>query len=399
MSELEASKALFFRHLPKTAGTSLITTLSNVFGESHCHRFVDVGEGFREHFSDALTTGAATLSLVTGHIPLGIVEEGACGTEFTVLREPIARLLSMRRFFEGLPAAERTRLGFGDRLTIAELLASRQPEIYGQVRHGLTRFFCGSASFADPTATEYWDGVPAADAIDTCRAVLNRMTVGIVEDMPTTLRRLGHVLRVPYDLEVPMENATSEHDDEVSPHDIRALVEVNTADIAAYHLVRKQLSAWSPSLGHVCGSDFDPRTVFDPQPGEHYEPQSIPGRQGFAACSPTTSHSWLGPTGRGRIYLAPSKGPVTLLLVLYGVVPHYPMDDIVFSLDGHRWARSHRRGAGHSVYSLATIPPHAGPVELAIVQPFSVPVPLVTPESLDKRTLGVALARVVCEAA
>lgn len=397
MPETPTSTAIFFRHLPKTAGTSLITTLSNVYGDGSCHRFHDISHGFRKRFDGMLQERGDTLSLITGHIPLMVIEDGACGTEFTLLREPIARLLSMRRFFEGLPSAERTRLGFGERVTVADLVTSRKPEIYGQVRNGLIRFFSGFPVFGQPDAPEYWETVPAASAVNACNAVLERMAVGTVENMPAALRRIGHVLRVPYDLETTIENATTDRDDDVSLEDIRALVEINAADIAVYHLARKRLSAWSPERGHVCGGDFDPRTLFDPQPGEQYAPQEIPGRQGFEMCS---AHlCWLGPANRGRIHLAPSKRPLALSLVLYGVVPHYPMEDIRVTLDGRPWLRECRRGAGHSVFAIATIPPHANPLELTIVQPCSVPVPLVEPTSFDKRSLGTALVMVACEAA
>lgn len=397
MPENPTSTAIFFRHLPKTAGTSLITTLSNVYGDGFCHRFHDVGHGFRERFDGVLQERGDMLSLISGHVPLMIIGNGYCGREFTLLREPIARLLSMRRFFEGLPRAERARLGFGDRVTVADLVTSRKPEVYGQVHNGLIRFFSGFAAFGQPDTQEFWETLPAASEVNACNAMLERMAVGTVEDMPSALRRIGHVLRVPYDLETPTENTTTDRDDDVSLDDIRLLVEINTADIAVYHLARKRLAAWSPERGHVCGGDFDPRTLFDPQPGEQYAPQEIPGRQGFEMCS---AHlCWLGPADRGRIHLAPSTRPLALSLVLYGVVPNYPMEDVRVTLDGRAWSRECRRGAGHSVFVIATIPPHANPLELTIVQPCSMPVPLVEPASLDNRSLGTALVMVVCEAA
>ncbi len=399
MSENPTSPAVFFRHLPKTAGTSLITTLSNAYGEAHCHRFHDVGLGFRDLFNEVVQERGDALSLVTGHIPLSLIEDGACGTEITILRDPIARLLSMRRFFEGRSEAERVRLGFSPRVSVAELLASRNPEVYNQVHNGLTRFFCGSDPFADPDAPEFWSATPTTAAISECEAVLERMAVGTVEDMPAALRGIGHALRVPYDLETPIENTTSEQNDDVALEEIRSLVEANTVDIAIFHRVQKRLSARPPMRGHVGAYDFDPRTLFDPQPGAQYEPPHIPGRQGFLTCSPFPYLSWLGPTGRARIHVAPSQRPLALSFVLYGVVPHYPMDDIVFTLDGCPWPRECHRGGGHSVFALAAIPPHAGPVELAIMQPCAMPVRLVEPESPDNRTLGTALASVICEAA
>jgi hypothetical protein len=395
MPDPRPSTTVFFRHLPKTAGTSLLTTLANVYGEAHCHRFHDLDDGFHDELASIVTDRGETLSLLSGHISLVVLEEGSFGTEFTILRDPIARLLSLRRFFEGRPAAVRGRLGLGDRVTIAELLASRHPEVYGQVRNGMTRYFCGRSHFANPNAPEFWEPAPEASLIEWAETVLTRLAVGTVEEMPAALRRLGHVLRVPYDLEIPVENTTSERDDAVSLHDVLAIVEANAVDIAIYHRARKRFSAWSPPYGHRCGAGFDPRTVFDPQPGGEYEPHVIPGRQGFLACEVSPGPCWIGPSGRGRIHLAPSSRHLALSFMAYGVVPHYPMDDVVFTLDGRPWSHEHHRGDGHSGFFLAAIPPHANPIELAITQPCTVPVSIVEPRSRDHRSLGVAITKVL----
>jgi hypothetical protein len=399
MSDTARNNLVFFRHLPKTAGTSLTTTLANIYGDGQCHRFRDVGQGFQDIFSSVLQARGGILSLVSGHIPLHTVPEGKCGTEFTILREPIARLLSLRRFLEQQPAADRARMGLGDNVTIADMLASRNSEVYGQVRNGMARFFSSHRGFADPSTDEFWDPLPVDDVLDDCAAVLERQTVGTVEDMPGALRMLQRRLRVPYELDIGMENFTVERVGEVPLADIRALIEANSIDLALFHAVMKRLPKGLSPASYALGDGFDRRTLFDPQPGQQYNPMQVPGRQGFELFEPAGKLCWLGDSGRGRIHLAPSAVPLSLTLAIYGIVPHYPLREMAFQLDGARWPASQFQAPSNIQFTLGTIPPHSGPMELTVVQPYAVPVAAITLGSPDRRRLGSALLNIRCDAA
>jgi hypothetical protein len=81
------------------------------------------------------------------------------------------------------------------------------------------------------------------------------------------------------------------------------------------------------------------------------------------------------------------------------MLPHYPLQEVQITLDGQRWPVQFMQGDGNGGYRLAPIPPHAGPMELAIVQPYSVPVAAITPGSPDRRRLGTALINIRCDAA
>ncbi len=399
MPDLPHHRTVFFRHLPKTAGTSLTTTLANIYGDGQTHRFRDIGEGFEAMFASVLAARADVVSLVSGHIPLLSVPEGTCGPEFTVLREPIARLLSLRRFLEQQPDADRARMGLGTKVTIADMLASRNSEIYGQVRNGMARFFSSHTSFSDPTRPEFWEPPADSRVIEDCAAVLSRMTVGTTEDMATAMANLQHTLRIPYPLEVGRENFTVERGGEVSIKDIRALIEVNAIDLALFQAVMKQVPRTRGGHATMLADEIDRRTLFDPQPGQIYHPNNIPGRQGFELYEPRDRLCWLGDTGRGRIHLAPCDGARVLTIGLYGIVPHYPLEEVAFTVDGRRWKHEYPSSDGTARYRLAPIPAHAGPVELAIVQPYSVPVAAITAGSPDRRRLGTALLSIQCNPA
>ncbi len=397
MPDQPNNRTVFFRHLPKTAGTSLTTTLANIYGEGQTYRFRHVGEGFGDLFGSTLQARGDVLSLVSGHIPMLAVAEGACGPEFTILREPIARLLSLRRFLEIQPAEDRRRMGLGDRITVADMLASRAPEVYGQVRNGMARFFSHSHAFADPEQPSFWHPNPSEAIIEDCAQVLTRQAVGTVEDMPTAMRLLQRRLQVPYALEIGMENFTTERRDEVSLEELRALIEVNAVDLALYHTVMKRLPRSQAPV--ALGDGFDRRTLFDPRPDVTYTPMQIPGRQGFELYEASDKLSWIGDSGRARIHLAPSAVPVTLKIALYGIVKHYPMAEMRILLDGARWPAQPITAPSHMQFVLAPIPAHAGPVELTLVQPYSAPVAAITAGSPDRRRLGAALLNIRCEPA
>lgn len=393
-----ASEKVLFRHLPKTAGTSLITTLANVYGEERCRRFDEVDASVAEQVRDTSGGPRGGAVLLSGHISLTTVAMGSCADEFTVLREPIARLLSMRRFFERLPAAQRDALGLSARIRVDDLLDCRHPHVFGQVRGGITRFFAGSHALADPASPAFWSADFPADAAAAAARTLERMAVGTVEDMPATLRAIARRLRIPYDLEAPTENATNRADEDASVDDLRALVEVNAVDVALHHAVVQGLARGRGEGPSVAERGHDPRTLFAPSPGGRYAPPRIPGRQGFEICRLDAPVSWIGPTGRARIHLAPSVRPLKFSVVMFAVSPRYPVERVTFRVDGLPWSRSLVRGPGHEVFRLDTIPAHAGVLELAIEQPAAVPVAIVDPETADDRCLGVALLEIGCDA-
>jgi hypothetical protein len=235
--------------------------------------------------------------------------------------------------------------------------------------------------------------------VEDCAAVLERQTVGTVEDMPGALRMLQRRLRVPYELDIGMENFTTERGGEVSLEDIRALIEANAIDLALFHMVMKRLPKGVPPASYALGDGFDRRTLFDPQPGQQYSPMQIPGRQGFELFEPDGKLCWIGDSGRGRIHLAPSAVPVSLTLALYGIVPHFPLREMKFQIDGASWPASQNQLPSNMQFTLATIPQHTGPMELTILQPYAAPVAAITPGSPDRRRLGAALLNIRCDAA
>ena len=70
-----------------------------------------------------------------------------------------------------------------------------------------------------------------------------------------------------------------------------------------------------------------------------------------------------------------------------------------FQIDGANWPASQFQAPSNMQFTLAAIPPHAGPMELTVVQPYAAPVAAITAGSPDRRRLGAALLHIRCEAA
>lgn len=385
---------VFFRHLPKTAGTSLITTLTNVYGDAACRRVAGDSAAFPS-LADAVAEAASDgVTLVSGHVPHSLVDEGVCAEEFTILRDPVERVLSLRRFLEGRPSEERRAMGLGDRVHVKDMLASLDHQVYAQTTNGMARFVSAKGGFTDPETAEFW-APPTRVVLGECVARLARITLGTVEQMPAALRRIEHRLRIPYRLEVAHENATRRGVDEATLEEMQALIAANAADLAIHRAVLAGL--WDHPGCDV--TDPDPRTLFDPSPGRRYGPDEIPGRQGFEIHEPDSKLAWIGETGRGRIHLAAARRPLALSLRLHAMVPHYPLADVSIRVDGRPWSVHGPFQGPDPVHILAAIPPHDSIIEISIEQPYAVPVSAIDPGSPDPRRLGIALVEVICEAA
>jgi hypothetical protein len=84
-----------FLHFPKTAGTTIASTLLRVYGRKHCFGFTGVAEKDREKFLSLEADVRRNIRLFIGHsmYETGFAEPDAAQI-FTIIREPVARVKS-----------------------------------------------------------------------------------------------------------------------------------------------------------------------------------------------------------------------------------------------------------------------------------------------------------------
>lgn len=89
-------KPTFFLHLPRTGGTALVSTLSEIIGlPAMLVQESASGISIREH-------GNLHWPIKTGHVPIGHIENGI--QIISIARDPRTRLLSQFRFFQNMKA-------------------------------------------------------------------------------------------------------------------------------------------------------------------------------------------------------------------------------------------------------------------------------------------------------
>jgi hypothetical protein len=145
---------------------------------------------------------------------------------FTVLREPVARVLSLYRFLRSGDPYEVRRLGLRPDFTLNEFLGSSNAELYGQINNGMVRMLSGDPRLDDPGDAGFWnmDGQP--DVLRSTVANLEWIDFGLSEEMPATLALALARWAVPYRL-----------------REYHEIIKLNTMDLALYHRARTMFSA------------------------------------------------------------------------------------------------------------------------------------------------------------
>ncbi|UPY36026.1 sulfotransferase family 2 domain-containing protein [Sediminicoccus sp. KRV36] len=392
----------FFRHVPKTAGTSLMASLSVALGEAHFIRLHDVGAHARELAGRRIAESPAPIHLMSGHLSCVKFPSSLSATRITVLRDPLERVISLYHFLLKQPLAELQRIGIDRSLTIEQLMRHENPEIHGQVHNGMVRFFGSIPALSEPEQPEFWQHQAMQSGIDDATASLGDHLFGLVDDFDKFHTSVERILYIPYRLDVSHENSTGSATEKHSTSDLLLITEANTADRVLFHRAREMVGRQPLLRGSVLPAQPDGRFLFAPVQGRRYRTTQIAGRQGFDPADESDQLGWIGNQLNGRIHLAPSANVVGLTLNLFSMVPNYPMSELRVLVDGMHWPHTTTAatpGPGHWACQLAPLPPHDGIAEISIRPPFALPVRMFSPDSGDRRSLSVALAGIKCEAA
>lgn len=389
----DAGRPIMFLHIPKTAGTSFLLTLENLFGDRHMRRF-DLNEpGFEEDFSDLMATPLDGISCVAGHIPMHRLGENAERFRlFTILRNPIERVFSLYRFMRRASPEMKADLGLSEDYSFSEFISSGHPGIFSQTNDGMVRLLAGLPEFVDHGNPLFHRTSEHPELAERALALLEGIDFGLAEDMPGTLGLIARRWDLPFTLD-PMMLNTTEHDDVHEDwRNIHALVERNRLDITLYERAREIFRQRLARLDDTTPIPIGGGVLFHPVLGRETPLAEVAGRQGFHS-SEDTGLTWIaeGPPA-ARLHFIPPAGSVSIRLRVFGIGQRYPFERVRLQLHGYPlpFRILERDGAGCVLETrfASTVP---GVNTLGIIVPEFVRVRDLNPGSPDPRRLGLAV--------
>ena len=259
-------RPVLFLHIPRAAGSSFALTLRNVFGDNRVRQVDYVDERTQQVIDDLVRDELGGMSCLTGYLPMHLFDASLERFDpFTVLRDPVARVLSLYRFVKQGGLSERERLKLPEEFSLAEFLGSRQPELYGQINNGMVRMLCGDVTLTDPDFQEYWEIASAPNALASALANLRRMEFGLSEEIGRTLALMQVRWSIPDPLMEIRENVTKPDTAGEDVADLHRIIASNAMDLALYErakmLFRERIGVLRGAAGNI---GVNPLAVFDP---------------------------------------------------------------------------------------------------------------------------------------
>ena len=392
------AKPVLFLHIPKTAGTSFILMLRNTFGDNRVRRIREVDDDISATVDHIVKAELSGLSCLTGHLPIHLFDDILDRFRpFTVLREPVARVLSLYRFLRSGDTAVPRRLGLRPDFSLEDFLNWGHPEVYSQVNNGMVRMLCGDAQMAYPRNPLLWDIGGQVETLQRALINLERIDFGLTEELPATLALARERWAVPYHLGEYRENTTTHSATGDEAALIHRIIAQNTADLALYHQARAIFHARSAPRrlpGATPRGDSNPLSVFAPDINRETSIGDIPGRAGFHEFE-SDGLAWLHADQQTAIHFVLGQDLVRLRLRVYCITARYPAADIAVSVN-QRPLRTQVSFEDEQWCWLET--EHFETRErlnrVEIKAPLFIPVAELEPGSKDKRRLGIALADV-----
>lgn len=390
-----AERPLLFLHIPKTAGTSLMLALKNLFGDQSLLR-LDVaaaGERLAETVADVIDTRLDQIACLAGHLPMHLMAPHLERFRpFTLLREPVARVFSLYRFLRRAPEANLTEMGLRPGFGFEEFIASRRLGVFEQVNNGMCRMLTDDSRLLDPDSDLFWRIDPEPEHAERALAMLERLDFGLVEDM----QRTRHLFQARWNLPRPVdeyrENFTVLDEPEPSMAHLQLVIRRNMLDLALYQRATALFHARAEAA--MSGVAPTRSALFAPLLNVPAGIAEIAGRQGFHEAEPI-GFAWLRADGPAHIHFAAPASTARIQLQFYCITEDYPIDRILVQVNGRQvphhaeWAEP--RWCRLRIGPIALRPE---PNELAIEPPTFLSVRQYRNDSPDHRYLSVALATV-----
>lgn len=243
-----ATRPLFFRHIHKTAGSSMVTFLDRHFsreGICPCR--------FEHELVRLPPEEIRRCRLFRGHLnPETVARHAGPVDEITFLRDPGPRILSCYYFWREedlrqpdparIPLVQRKMLG----LSLEDLVTTRDPDLRRALDNVQARLLAGGR-FGDTLMTRnqvFGPDLPAAEILAAAKAAIDRFAfVGVTEDFAFSVRRLAGIFGWPVPAEMPRDNVTvvTRPDQPMTPGIAAAIDALTSLDLAVYAYARARL--------------------------------------------------------------------------------------------------------------------------------------------------------------
>ena len=227
-------------HLPKCAGNAVAEHFKILFGEDRVHE-VRPGEVKLEELPNL-----DGFSLVYGHLPMQYEEGlGRDRLRFSVMRDPIDRVLSAYFFYIQLKDANSPVVAEVDRLTLEQYVTSDDPRIQRTTCNEQARQLLGLHGPGTRDANE------AAQLVAAKLQLLDRFfTIGIYERFQVSLDILSWKLRLPRFRAGVLVNRTQRnwHGQQFSDDLLEEIRVRNQVDIALYKVVSERFQLQSSEM-------------------------------------------------------------------------------------------------------------------------------------------------------
>ena len=256
-----ARQPVFFLHIPKTADTSFLLTLENIFGGNHLVRLDPNQPDFHERFAAILDGRHEPVSCLAGHIPLHALGAHADRFRiFTILRNPIARVFSLYRFLRNATPEVKTGLGLSENYTFQAFIAASAPGLYSQTNNAMCRMLADDPGFTDPHDPRFTHAEDHPALIERALGLLERIDFGLAEDMPGTHRIIQHQWPIPFALDETTLNTTERDGMDRDWRNVLEVVKHIRLDIVLYERAREMFQARLAALDGTQAAG-DPRGV------------------------------------------------------------------------------------------------------------------------------------------
>lgn len=253
VESFDMGEKIFFCHIPKTAGTSFVQSLSTIFDEKYISKsklLTDIA---------ILKEDYQNLRLISGHFGIDDIgrDKLAGHKKVTFLRDPVSRVISLYYFwnshkdkYSGTPETDPNykAVTLAISCNLEEFLNTNDPEIIAEISNTQCRYIAGSARFG---LVRFGDRLLLHEAI---RAVEQDFDfVGIVEKYERSLVRFNKKFFGDKKVLTSLHSNTNHHPKRKthSKAVIEKIVRMNAADIALYSYIKNKDNGINNSINYA----------------------------------------------------------------------------------------------------------------------------------------------------